>query len=76
MPGLSQHQPAGITFRLEGQTFYIDGIDTDTPITVYDLNGRPVVNTVTSDGKIELPALPQGVYAVQVGKLGSTLIRL
>ena len=76
VPGLSQHQPVGITFRLEGQTFYIDGIDTDTPITVYDLNGRPVVNTVTSDGKIELPALPQGVYAVQVGTLGSTLIRL
>ncbi len=76
VPGLSQHQPAGIMFRLEGQTLYIDGIDTDTLITVYDLNGRPVVNTTTSDGKIELPALPQGVYAVQIGKLGSTLIRL
>ena len=76
VPGLSQHQPAGIMFRLEGQTLYIDGIDTDTLITVYDLNGHPVVNTTTSDGKIELPALPQGVYAVQIGKLGSTLIRL
>jgi subtilisin family serine protease len=76
VPRLSQHQPAGITFRLEGQTLYIDGIDADTGVTVYDLNGRPVVSVTTSDGKIELPALPQGVYAVQIGKLGSTLIRL
>lgn len=76
VPGLSQHQPAGMTFRLEGQTLYIDGIDTETDITVYDMSGRPVVSTVTSDGKIELPTLPQGVYAVQIGKSGSTLIRL
>ena len=76
VPGLSLHQPAGITFHLEGQTLYIDGIDTDTLITVYDLSGRPVLSTTTSDGIIELPALPQGVYAVQIGKLGSTLIRL
>ena len=76
VPDLSQHQPAGITFRLEGQTLYINGIDTETGVTVYDLSGRPVVSVTTSDGKIELPALPQGVYAVQIGKLGSTLIRL
>lgn len=76
VPGLSLHQPAGITFHLEGQTLYIDGIDTETDITVYDMSGRPVVSTVTSDGKIELPTLPQGVYAVQIGKSGSTLIRL
>lgn len=76
VPGLSQHQPAGITFRLEDQTLYIDGIETETGVTVYDLSGRPVVSVTTSDGKIELPALPQGVYAVQIGKLGSTLIRL
>lgn len=76
VPGLSLHQPAGITFHLEGQTLYIDGIDTDTLITVYDLSGRPVLSTTAIDGKIELPALPQGVYAVQIGKLGSTLIRL
>ena len=76
VPGLSQHQPAGMTFRLDGKTLYIDGIKPDTDVTVYDLSGRPVLSTTTSDGIIELPALPQGVYAVQIGKLGSTLIRL
>ena len=41
-----------------------------------DLTPEEILELTTSDGKVELPALPQGVYAVQIGKLGSTLIRL
>ena len=41
-----------------------------------DLTPEDILELTTSDGKVELPALPQGVYAVQIGKLGSTLIRL
>lgn len=76
VPALSQHQPAGITFSLEGRTLCINGIETDTQITVYNLDGTPVLSTTNSDGIIELPDLATGVYAVQIGKKGSTLIRL
>ena len=73
---LSKHQPAGMKFRLEDHTLHIDGLDGATAVTVFDLSGRPVLRTVTADGIIPLPELAAGVYAVQVGKLGSTLIRL
>ena len=75
IPELSHHQPAGLTFRVEGRTLYIDGLDGEAPVTVYDLSGRPVLQTVTS-GTLQLPNLAAGVYAVQLGSLGSTLIRL
>ncbi len=74
--GLSMHQPAGLKFRVEGHTVYIDGIDAATPVTVYDLNGRPLLRHVVTNGSVQLPEHATGVYAVQVGKLGSTLIRL
>ena len=75
VPELSRHQPAGVSFHLTGRTLYIDGAD-NVKVTVYDLSGRPVLNTVVSNGAVELPQLAAGVYAVQVGRLGSTLIRL
>lgn len=75
VPELSRHQPAGVSFRLSGRTLYIDGAD-NTKITIYDLSGRPVLNTITTNGAVELSQLGAGVYAVQIGRLGSTLIRL
>ena len=76
VPSLSKHQPAGVTFRIADHTLYIDGLDGDTPVTVYNLSGQSVQRTVCTDGIVALPALPSGVYAVQVGQKGSTLIRL
>ena len=74
---ISKHQPVGLKFRLEGHTLHIDGIDSSETVTVFDLSGRPVLRTETSsDGILPLPALPAGVYAVQVSRRGSTLIRL
>ena len=74
---ISKHQPAGLKFRLEGHTLHIDGIDSSETVTVFDLSGRPVLRTETSsDGILSLPELSAGVYAVQVGHRGSTLIRL
>ena len=74
---ISKHQPAGLKFRLEGRTLHIDGIDSSETVTVFDLSGRPVLRTETSsDGILSLPGLSAGVYAVQVGHRGSTLIRL
>ena len=74
---ISQHQPTGLKFRLEGRTLHIDGIDSSETVTVFDLSGRPVLRTETSsDGILSLPGLSAGVYAVQVGHRGSTLIRL
>ena len=74
---ISRHQPAGLKFRLEGHTLHIDGIGSSETVTVFDLSGRPVLRTETSsDGILSLPELSAGVYAVQVGHRGSTLIRL
>ena len=74
---ISKHQPAGLKFRLEGHTLHIDGIDSSETVTVFDLSGRPVLRTETSsDGILSLSGLSAGVYAVQVGHRGSTLIRL
>ena len=77
IPELSRHQPAGLKFRLEGHTLHIDGIDSSETVTVFDLSGHPMVCTETSsDGILSLSGLSAGVYAVQVGHRGSTLIRL
>lgn len=77
IPELSRHQPAGLKFRLEGHTLHIDGIDSSETVTVFDLSGHPMLCTETSsDGILSLSGLSAGVYAVQVGHRGSTLIRL
>ena len=68
IPSLSKHQPAGVTFRLDGHTLYIDGLDVNTPVTVYNLSGQPVLRTTCTDGLVTLPILPAGVYAVQIGQ--------
>jgi len=76
VPGLSMHQPQGVTFRLEGSTLYVDGMDDDVSITVYNVNGKTVFSGRVENGAITLPALDAGVYAVQFGTAGSTLIRI
>ena len=76
IPELSHHQPAGIRFRLNGHTLCVEGATDGTPVTVYDLSGRPVLRAALADGCVQLPDLRAGVYAVQLGQLGSTLIRL
>lgn len=79
IPELSHHQPAGVSFRIEGHTLYIDGLENPgVPVTVYDMSGRPLIKTNADSGQtaIDLTSVPSGVYAVQVGRQGSTLIRL
>ena len=83
IPELSKHQPAGVKFRLQGNTLYIDGLEDSmvndqwSMVNVYDLRGRLVASAPLAGGSVSLPAdSPAGVYAVQVGKIGSTLIRL
>ena len=83
IPELSQHQPKGVKFRLQGNTLYIDGMedsmvnDQSSMVNVYTTDGQLVVSAPLANGRVSLPAdSPAGIYAVQVGKLGSTLIRL
>ena len=77
IPTLSQHQPAGVKFRLQGHTLYIDGADEGTPVRIYTTDGRLVTTATITGGSVIIPETAgEGVYAVQVGKLGSTLIRL
>ena len=76
VPELSQNQPEGVTFRLVGDCLYIDGAEDGTAIRIYATNGQFISSAKLANGSINLPSgLPTGVYAVQVGKLGSTLIR-
>ena len=76
IPTLSNHQPEGITFRMNGGQLFIDGAEEGTPVRIYSVNGQLVASTLLADGRVSLPAnSPAGVYAVQVGTLGSTLIR-
>lgn len=75
IPELSNHQPAGVKFRVAGRTLYIDGLEA-AAVTIYDLSGRPVLKTICDNGSVSLSGFAAGVYAVQVGNLGSTLIRL
>ena len=81
IPSLPKHQPAGITCRLVGRTLLLDGLSDDADIILYDLNGRAVLKTVTHQGTVNLSALPQGLYAVEITSrkpaiTGSQLIRL
>lgn len=76
VPVLSMHQPQGVTLRLEGSTLYVDGMDEEVSITVYNVNGKVVFSGKVSNGTVTLPALDAGVYAIQFGSAGSTLIRI
>ena len=84
IPALSKNQPEHVTFRLVGNLLYADGADDGTPVTVYSLSGTVLQNTTVQHGCISLNGLVRagtvparsGVYAIQLGKLGSTLIRL
>lgn len=53
-----------------------DGAEDGTPIRIYTTGGRLVAAAPLMRGSVSLPVgSPAGVYAVQVGTLGSTLIR-
>lgn len=73
---LSQHQPQGMTFRMADSRLYAEGAEDGTAVTLYNLSGAIVRQTQVAGGSISLDGLQRGVYAVQIGRLGSTLIRL
>ena len=73
---LSQHQPEGVTFRMADNRLYAEGAEDGTAVTLYNLSGAIVRQTQVAGGYVSLDGLQRGVYAVQIGRLGSTLIRL
>lgn len=75
IPSLSKNQPEAVTFRLVGDVLYADGAADGIPVTIYSLSGTVLQRTTVQQGSITLPGLQRGVYAVQLGQLGSTLIR-
>lgn len=75
IPSLSQDQPRNITFRVTEDQVFADGAEEGTAVTVYDLKGVNVRETTIQNGAISTAGLPKGVYAIQLGRLGSTLIR-
>ena len=73
---LSQQQPNGVNFRMKDGRLFIEGAEDGTPVRIYTTDGRIVASATLTDGSVGLPVgSPAGVYAVQVGSLGSTLIR-
>ena len=75
IPTLSREQPRNVTFRVAGDLVYADGAEDGTPATIYNLKGVKMRETTVQDGTLSTAGLPAGVYAIQLGKLGSTLIR-
>ena len=76
IPTLSQHQPKDVTFRMKDGCLFVEGAKDGTPIRFYTTDGRLVAFAPLTEGRVSLPVgCPAGVYAVQVGTLGSTLIR-
>jgi subtilisin family serine protease len=73
--GLSQNQPENVTFRVAGDLLYADGAEDGTDVSLYNLSGICVRQSTIQGGAVSLTGLQQGVYAVQIGSLGSTLIR-
>jgi subtilisin family serine protease len=76
IPTLSKNQPERVAFRLVGNVLYANGADDGTPVTVYSLSGTMLQHTTVQQGRISLNGIHQGIYAIQVGTLGSTLIRM
>ena len=74
--GLSLQQPENISFRVENGHLIAEGAEDGTAVTFYSLSGTIVRQTTVQAGSVSLDGLQKGVYAVQLGKLGSTLIRL
>ena len=52
-----------------------DAATEGTPVSLYNLQGVLVSEATVQGGAISLSGLQKGVYALQLGKLGSTLIR-
>lgn len=75
IPTLSKEQPKDVNFRVAGDIVYTDGAEDGIEVTIYNLQGVAVRQTKVQGGAISLEGLQNGVYAVQLGKLGSTLIR-
>ena len=75
IPTLSKEQPRNVSFRVAGDIVYADGAEDGTPVAVYNLKGVLVRETAVEGGTISTAGLAKGVYALQLGRLGSTLIR-
>ena len=62
---------------MKDNRLFIEGAENGTPIRIYTIDGRLVTSAPLTEGSVSLPiGSPAGVYAVQVGTLGSTLIRV
>lgn len=75
IPTLSKEQPRNVSFRVASDKVYADGAEDGTHVAIYNLKGVLVRETAVEDGTISTAGLGKGVYAIQLGRLGSTLIR-
>ena len=83
---ISQHQPAGVRFSVDGKVLTVTGNLKNPTVRVYATDGKLVYtgrlqNNAAGQATVSLRHLPGGVYAVQLNTgdrqtTGSTLIRL
>lgn len=85
---ISQHQPAGVRFSVDGKTLTVNGdlksVAGDLKslvVKVYSTDGKLVYTGSLEGNTVSLHHLPSGIYAVQLNTgdrktTGSTLIRL
>ena len=83
---ISQHQPAGVHFSVDGKVLKIIGDLKSPTVRVYATDGKLVYtgnlqNNAAGQATVSLRHLPGGIYAVQLNTgdrqtTGSTLIRL
>lgn len=78
IPSLSRHQPAAVTFALQGETLTI-GSPRAVAVRIYSTSGHLLFSAPAATS-VDLSTLPRGVLAVQVTgsdaqTTGSTLIR-
>lgn len=83
---ISQHQPAGVRFSVDGKVLKIIGDLKSPTVRVYATDGKLVYtgslqNNAAGQATVSLRHLPGGIYAVQLNTgdrqtTGSTLIRL
>lgn len=75
---LSVESPVEELVRINYQSgqFWVSGLDAETPLHVYALNGAKVITISNYAGEpVDVSALPQGVYVVSAGRHSFKIIK-
>lgn len=63
--GLNKHMDSNIKYYLTDMGIYIWGIQTETSIQIFDINGKVVYHTISDNSSLMIPHTQKGVYLLQ-----------